>query len=396
MKNYYNYSFSDLLHTFSNDYNILKNDGYFCRKKQRKMNVKKAFYACWIMSVITLSFNVSHAQVGNNIALGGFIDGQYRFEDSGDNQSSIFQVRRARLDLKGSVSPCIDLRLQADFASSPRLLDAFVKLKFSKYAQLQFGQFKIPFSLENKLSPLELELTDNAQVISALSGYNDVTGIASYTNGREVGAMLCGTVETGFTAVPIISYSIGLFGGNGINVKNDNMAKDVSARIEICPFVKDLVVSGSGYWGKYDMIYNGTATGTDGDRIRYAVGAQYDNKRFLIRSEYLWGKTDFALYDAVLDNYSPEAMNTRGCYVTAGYWFFVGHEEGKQQRIRPLLRYDYYEKDVDDDASIVCYSAGVEWWPERHLRFQLAYTLTNKEDTNLLGHRLTAMASVKF
>lgn len=336
-----------------------------------------------------------YAQSGESIAWGGFIDGQCRFEDGDDGQSNVFQIRRARLDLKGSVAPWIGMRLHADFASSPRLLDAYVKLEFSQWAQLQVGQFKIPFSLENKLSPLELELTDNAQVITALSGYKDVTGISSYANGRDVGVMLVGVVETGFKVIPMVRYSVGLFGGNGLNVKSDNMFKDVSGRIEFCPFVKDFVISCSGYWGRYEMLNKGVSVNIDGDRIRYALGSQYDNKQLLIRSEYLWGKTDFALYDATLDNYSPYAMNTQGYYVTAGYWILTGKSERKQ-RIRPLARYDYYEKDMGVDVSTMCYSAGVEWWPESHLRFQLAYTLIDAEDANRLGHRLTAIASVKF
>lgn len=358
--------------------------------------MRKIIIFCFLNAIFFGSVKTLYAQTVKNNVLGGFIDGQYRLEDGDDGQSSVFQVRRARLDLKGHVASWIDMRLNADFASTPRLLDAFVKLNFSRYAQIQVGQFKIPFSLENKLSPLELELTDNAQVISALSGYKDVTGISSYANGREIGAMLSGMVMTGFKAVPVIRYSVGLFGGNGINVKNDNVAKDVSARVEICPFVKELVVSGSVYCGKYEMLYNGIATNTDGDRIRYAVGAQYDNKRLMIRSEYLWGKTDFALYDATQDNYSPDAMYTQGCYVTAGYWFVVGHSEEKQQRVRPLARYDYYEKDISANVPTVCYSVGMEWWPESHLRFQLAYTLIEKVDANQITHRLTAMTSVKF
>lgn len=358
--------------------------------------MKKITIFCLLNAILFGGIKTLYAQSVKNNVLGGFIDGQYRLEDGGSGQSSVFQVRRARLDLKGHVASRIDIRINADFASTPRLLDAFVKLNLSRYAQIQVGQFKIPFSLENKLSPLELELTDNAQVINALSNYKDVTGISNYANGRDIGVMLSGTVETGFKAVPIIRYSVGLLGGNGINVKNDNMRKDFSARIEICPFVEEFVVSCSGYLGKYEMLYNGIATNTDGDRIRYAVGAQYDNNRLMIRSEYLWGKTDFALYNSTHDTYSPDAMYTHGYYATVGYWFVVGHGEGKQQRVRPLVRYDYYEKDIYAIVPTLCYSAGVEWWPESLLRFQLAYTLIDMVDANQFSHRLTAMTSVKF
>ena len=191
-------------------------------------------------------------QVKENVKLGGWIDAQYQFSQSEDSKSSVFMIRRARLDLKGSLSRWVDFRLQADFAPNPRLIDAYIKVNLCKYVQVQVGQFKIPFSLENILSPLELELTENAQVISALSGYKDVSGVSSYSNGREIGLMLLGTLASATVRgekIPILKYGVGVFGGNGINVKADNMAKDISARLEFCPFVNHLTVSVSGYWG---------------------------------------------------------------------------------------------------------------------------------------------------
>ena len=340
-------------------------------------------------------------KVKENVKLGGWIDAQYRFEQNGDVQTSAFQIRRARLDFKGSLSRWVDFRLQADFAPSPRLIDAYVKVNICQYVNLQVGQFKIPFSLENILSPLDLELTDNAQSISALSGYKDVTGISSYSNGREIGAMLTGTLVTAKVKeekIPILKYGVGVFGGNGINVKTDNMAKDISARIEFCPFVRHLTLSASGYWGKYDMLYDNTPTHTDGVRIRYAGGVQYADEHWMVRSEYLWGKTDFADFDDNMETLTSYRVKSQGCYLVASYWFMFGW--GKindvQQRLRPMVRLDYYEEDIAAHEPSMYYSAGVDWWPEKHLRFQLAYTLKQRDFSAQLSHCLTTMLSVKF
>lgn len=331
--------------------------------------------------------------------LGGWIDAQYRFEDNSKEQNSVIQIRRARLDYRGTWSDKLEYRLQADFASSPRLIDAYMKLNFNKYAQLQVGQFKIPFSLENKLSPLELELTENSQIISALSGYKDVTGISSYANGREIGAMITGkfaNVEVRGESMPLVRYGVGLFGGNGINVKNDNMAKDIAARIEICPFVSGLTVSASGYWGRYEMIYNSTATDMDGKRNRFACGAEYTDKHWMVRAEYLKGKTEFVDYDDNASIYNSYIMETQGCYLATRYWFFYNqkNEGAFQQKISPIIRVEYYEKEAG--ASSMFYSTGVEWWPEQHLRFQLAYTAQQKQSSNNLSHIITAMLTVKL
>ena len=343
-------------------------------------------------------------KIKENFKIGGFIDAQYRFDQEDEKRSSVMQIRRARLDLKGSLSTWVDFRLQADFAGTPKLLDAFVKVNFCKYVKLQIGQFKIPFSIENPYSPLDLEFSDNAQVISALSGYKDISGVSSYVNSREIGAMLTGTLfeaNMGEEKLPILQYSVGIFGGNGINVKSDNMAKDLAARIDICPYIKHLTLSASGYWGKYDMPYEGKSVNTDGLRIRYTGGAEYKDDRLTIRGEYVWGRTDFAQenqIDSVTTTYTPNPMNTHGFYVVAGYWFKFGWGKNSsiQQKLRPVLRFDYYERDIAAGQTSLNYSAGIGWWPEKHVRIQIDYTLRQTLHKATFGHMLTAIASVKF
>ncbi len=346
-------------------------------------------------------------QISEHVSVGGWIDAQYAYDRMGDaNQNSVFQIRRARMDIKGSLSRWVDFRLQADFAPSPRLIDAYVKVNLCKYVNVQVGQFKIPFSLENKYSPLDLELTENAQVISALSGYKDITGISSYANGREIGLMLTGTLATANVhgeRIPILTYGVGIFGGNGINVKTDNLAKDFSARLEFCPFVKGLDISVSGYWGRYNMLYDSKLTGVDGTRFRMASGIEYKHEGLDVRGEYLWGVTDFAIPNPNPFNeedFIPDPTLTDGFYIIGSYWFNFGWGKNTtmKQKLRPVLRFDYYRynrNDVSNRPSIY-YSAGLDWWPEKHLRVQLDYTLKQRYDIDELGHNITAMVSVKF
>ncbi|MBO4382294.1 MAG: hypothetical protein J5799_05065 [Bacteroidales bacterium] len=339
-------------------------------------------------------------RISDYISVGGFINAQYEYlnqevSDHDNIQSSIMQIRRARLDLKGSITPKIEFRLQADFANSPKLVDAFVKLKFCRYANLQVGQFKIPFTLENPYAPLDLEFADNAQVISALSGYKDVTGISSYANGREIGAMLYGTLlqfERDGEKYPLLGYSVGVFGGNGINVKTDNMAKDIAGRIEFHPFLKHLVLSGSAYWGRYAI-----SDDLDGLRLRCAGGAEYRDDNLTVRGEYVWGKTGLGHVGA--DNIlSVRNMDTQGFYVIAGYWFRFGwgSKSNVQQKLRPVLRYDFYQRDVVDNVASIYYSAGIDWWPEKHVQLRLQYTLRQHQHNPCLAHSFLTMLSVKF
>ncbi len=339
--------------------------------------------------------------ISDYLSVGGMVNFQYDYtnQTANDNtlqETSAFQIRRARIDLKGNITPRLDFRLQADFANSPKLVDAFVRVKFCRYINLQAGQFKTPFTLENPYAPLDLEFADNAQVISALAGYKDVSGVSSYAMGRELGLQLYGTLaqfERDGKKYPLLSYYVGIFGGNGVNVKTDNMTKDLAGRIEFRPFLKNLTLSGSAYWGRYD----------DGKldnllRLRYSGGAEYKNDNLTVRGEYVWGKTGISTTNENHEILLKEFC-TQGFYLTAGYWFHFGWGKFStaKQKLRPVLRYDYYQKDLSDSQNVSsCYSAGIDWWPEKHLNFRASYTLRDIHKNNKLGHGMTAMLSVKF
>lgn len=354
----------------------------------------------FLIGQVEMSAQESTSNNANIIIVGGWIDGQYRLNIN-DEANGSFQVRRARLDVKGNLSKQVDFRLQADMSSAPKLIDAYVRMRFNKAMALQMGQFKIPFSLENILSPLNLELTDNAQVISALSGYKDVTGIASYANGRDIGLMLSGTLfsdEIKGVETSIVKYEIGLFGGGGINVAPTRWGKDLSGRLSITPYVQHLTLSASVYWGNYILPNATTAGETKGERKRYAVGAQYADGRIMLRGEYLWGRTGLDLLDEITNSYLLDNLESQGCYITLSRWFDMEKTTDGQfvPKIRPILRWDYYARDAADGTSKTYYWAGVECWPQKCLRFQLAYRIHQDELTSNFDHCLTAMTTVKF
>lgn len=345
-------------------------------------------------------------QISDYLKVGGFVNTQYEYTNQEQNngtlaETSAFQIRRARLDVKGDITPMIDFRLQADFANSPKLVDAFVRVKCCKYINLQVGQFKIPFTLENPYAPLNLEFADNAQVITHLSGYKDVTGIESYATGREIGAQIYGTLidfERDGKKFPILSYAVGVFGGNGINVKKDNMAKDLAGRIEFRPFVKNLTLSGSAYWGRYTDAHMEKENLL---RLRCAGGAEYKDEHLTVRGEYVWGNTGLCKLNEETNNYYRTHKVTHGFYVVAGYWFNCGWGKCDKfsisQKIRPVVRYDYYKEDYTaDNCQSSYYSVGFDWWPEKHLNFRASYTLRDVAKYDKLGHGFNAMLSVKF
>ena len=340
-------------------------------------------------------------KLSDYLQIHGFVDAQYSHEWQRENdatltQSDVIMLRRARFDFSGRFHPMLDFRLQADMAFKPCLLDAWLRVKFCKYAHLWIGQIKTPYTMDNFLSPIDLEFMELSQSIAALAGFKDISGIADYANGLEIGAMLSGTLadyERNGERIPILNYYAGIFGGAGINIRKDNLSKDFSARLDFYPFVKDFRLSGSVYYGNYPLFADRNAP-----RNRWSAGAEYLGKHWTARAEYLQGVTGIAEEDPLTVD-SVYLVNTRGLYAFVGYWFYMGwgNKSAMTQRIRPLFRYDYYLRDRQDPSSTAHYfSFDLEWWPEEHVRVHLDYTLRCRAAYEKPGHTVAAKVSVRF
>lgn len=386
-------------------------------------NIRKVPCSCFVLLSLVFAFVLSfcplnHAfgqndtlsgkqkkerdwKISDFIQIHGFVDTQYGHEWQRENdgtltQSDVIMLRRARFEFSGKFHPMIDFRLQADMAFTPRLMDAWLRVKFCKYAHLWIGQIKTPYTMDNFLTPLELEFVELSQSVAALAGFIDITGIPEYANGLEIGAMLSGTLvdyKQGDERIPILKYYAGIFGGAGINIRKDNLSKDFSARLDFYPFVKNFRLSGSVYYGNYPLYKERNAP-----RNRWSAGTEYLGKHWTARAEYLQGTTGIAEDDPMtLD--SVYLVKTQGLYAFVGYWFYMGwgSKSNVQQRIRPLFRYDYYVCDRQIPETTAHYfSFDLEWWPEEHVRVHLDYTLKRRAAYEKLGHSLAAKVSVRF
>lgn len=269
--------------------------------------------------------------------ISGSVQMRYQYETI--DGSNAFDIRRVRVSLKGNIAPKVDYTVQLEFASSPKVIDAYVRYTPVKGFGVMLGQAKFPFTLENPISPLKLETIDNAMGVSYMAGMSDLTGIKS--NGRDIGLSIFGDLFKG-----VVNYQLGVYNGAGTNKSDDNKHKDFVGRLNINP-IKHLTLSGSVYLGKTG------AQEAMADRNRYAAGARFDNKALVLRSEYIWGTTG--------------AQKSEGVYALAGYWV--------TKKVMPVVRFDYFKTDVTQSASErTNYLVGVDYWPIKNLRLQLNYT----------------------
>jgi phosphate-selective porin OprO and OprP len=305
------------------------------------------------------------------IQLAGYSQLRYiSTEESG--KRSGFDIRRARLDIKGAISPYFSYRVQTDFADKPKLLDAYGEIKIADYFTITAGQFKVPFSMENLTSSNKLEMIDRSQVVEALVARSkDVIG---NQNGRDIGIQAGG----GFLnhgGIPLIEYRLAIFNGSGINVADtSNDAKDLAGRVIINP-VKGLSFGG-GYYAGYSKAIKPDVAGRSQTRNRFGIEASYIRTRLSLRGEYIAGtdgKTDRA-----------------GWYLQAGY-FVV------DKKLQFLARYDTYDPNTGKGNNITTnYSFGGNFNFNNWSRLQIFYTIRDEQATEISNNYLAMQFQIGF
>jgi len=144
-----------------------------------------------------------------------------------DNRpDNTLDVRRARAEIMGTIFKHFDFHFAGEWASVPgvghigTVADAYVIVNYTRYCQLQLGQFDIPFSLENRT-------WDNYQDFMERS----VTGrLVVGPIGKDAGGMVFGWLPKN-----VAYYSIGLFNGDGNNIKNQDDYLMVAMRGFVAP-----------------------------------------------------------------------------------------------------------------------------------------------------------------
>ena len=204
----------------------------------------------------------------------GMVNLRYAYDEANKDAQG-FDVRRVRLGVRGNLHKKVDYVMQAEYAGSVRLLDAYLRWKLRPEINFQVGEFKIPYSQEALCGPANWLSTELPTAVSKLNGYSDLSGQASHKNGRDIGLMVYGSAihKEDFD---VLRYRLGVFNGNGINVKDDNRKKDVAAMLWVSP-VRQLSFTGSYYSGSYGP------KGADHVRNRASAGVEWKDAKLMVR-----------------------------------------------------------------------------------------------------------------
>lgn len=295
---------------------------------------------------------------GKAIQLAGYFQVRYQnLKQSGKKGG--FDIRRARLTVKGNISPYFGYNFQPEFAgiasgaggATTRLLDAFAEVKLASFFNLSIGQQKITLSRESQEADNKYDFIDRSQVVNALTSRSaDVIGDH---NGRDIGLVAYG----GFLKKEdraLIEYWIGLFNGTGINLAENNTTKDVSARLLVHP-IPGLDLGGSYYDGVGIFI---PSLSENHLRKRVGVELHYELKGFSFQTEYLKGE------DGIVTKY--------GYYLQAGYYILP--------KLQIVGKFDSFDPDkAKSKNQTYIYFGGINYTFNPTTRLQLGYNAKQKQ-----------------
>ncbi len=254
---------------------------------------------------------------GSGLCLSGYTQFRIQLFQPGEGKSGGADLRRIRFSLNGDPVDKWRYAFQAEFANTPKALDASITYSPFTNLSLTAGQFKIPFSRENLESASRLVFIDRPQAVEAFAARNaDVIG---NQYGRDIGVQVSGSL-TERDGTLLLEYAAGVFNGAGINTADNNNAKDFSGRAVIHP-LGGLQLGGS-YYNGFDK------WGTPAvSRARQRAGLEfgYEYRSLNLSGEYIAG--------------TDGSVSRAGWYAQAG-WFLV------RRVLQVAARYDAFNSET--------------------------------------------------
>jgi phosphate-selective porin OprO/OprP len=377
----------------------------------------------------------------NSLAINGRVHTDYRsFNYSEDDNGSAvlsgtgadtFDIRRARLGAKVKFLDYYESEVVGTLSGGSSILDlAYLNIAWWKPVQFRFGQFKMPFSLEQLTSSNNIDFIERSFV-------------DAYVPAKEIGAMVHGSPYKGVT------YGLAASTGRGINATENDVRVDGvdiigRATVNFAEIMenKEMVLHGGLAFSQGDISKGDGAAAFGGNRSTEARGASFntapvvnsafttsdssiDRSRFGLETALAYGpfkvqgqysKSNFE-FDTATRGYDLDVKT----YYVQGLWTITGEKHADRYKngafgaLKPTNNFDptnfsggaweigvrYSKFDASDnntlgliagagtDAQITtkasgfaeadAWTFGVKFVPNPHVRFMLDYVKTDFE-----------------
>ncbi len=328
-------------------------------------------------------------------------DGRFFINDGDVEGNDTFLIRRARIELTGTLFDAFDFRIMPEFAGSgTTLLDAWVDWKIDPTFNVLVGKVKLPVGLERAQAP------EN-------SLFNEFGYVTSLVPNRDVGVVFHGDLFN-----KTVEYYIGAFDGTddgGSTIVDTDDDKSLAGRLFFKPFansenkaLRGLGFGVGGTWGddtgtpagyrsvgQQTMFRWNNGVENDGTLWRIVPQLYYYNGPFGLLAEYGISTQELRV------NGDRDTLTTEAWQVSAS-WVLTG-EDATFRGVRPKKPVRFTGDrgwgawqvaarvsgiDFDEDAfplyadpdrsasSALTYGAGLNWYLNSMVRISADYNFT--------------------
>lgn len=359
-----------------------------------------------ILTAIVLCSAFGHAQTQkwiNNVKLSGFGIVQYQYNglhNGTTSKSNTFNLRLGRVSLDGRILDDWFWKAQLQFngntstlGASPRVLDLFVEWQKYDFFRVKAGQFKNPFTFDNPIHPIDQGFMGVAQSVQKLAGFSDRAG-AHPSNGRDIGVQIQGDFLKNNAGRNLIHYQVGVFDGQGINVKDVDQQKNIIGGVWVMP-MDGLRLGWFGWTGPYAR--KGTWTDAAGlpqsgirslQQRRYAFSAEYKADDWTVRSEYVHS-TGYAFAKPIANTNDEAAhdcnISADGSKAQGVYALVIAPIIPK--KFHAKARYDMYRPSDGAQKQRTQYDLGLDYEFNKNLELSGIYSYVHDRSQNTpTGH----------
>lgn len=333
---------------------------------------------------VTAGWNGSHAFIrsedGNfEMEFGGRLHLDFRAYTADFAPSSSFILRRARLEMQGSLYGFVEYKVQADFADveSTLLRDGYLNLRPRDSIQVMAGQFKAPFSQEELQSSKYLDFIERAMLNNLVPS-------------RSPGVMV-----HGYTKDRVFEYGLSAQNDRGELGVNRTGTPDFFGRARFKPWkegvLRELSFGGAVGFGEREgerFVVGRTSSRSlvfaedvplNGDLFRYNLEGWWVHKNVKIQAEYVHSdaqRVGLGANGTNLSDVIARGLEVHGTYVLTGenkkpdgdITPKAAVHDGGPGAWELAFRYQFFEIENVNRAEEI--AGGVNWWLNKFVRFQ--------------------------